>query len=933
MDGEDEEKLIFKTPHTGTRRAGRREPRSMTSSPASSAGSILDRLGAALDRRSEKPPGQGGRASAAEALAETLKMPIAVQGLQASHSPSPPPEPETPPVSARSRDDTRHEENTASRPGARDVSPDKFLPLERQASSDPSPSPTKSKRAQQSKSIHARMLEASQPGSQESMTMTAEHIESTIAGALAVLGQFDQHAHPDNSTSPGNLAAQVSPSGDPLLRSRRRDLLPDLSLSLSPDDNNTLSEITAGVVPVDGHIDGVPALSGEKGTEADGNDAKEDGENDRAHEEEEYNDKTQTVVLDELTMEMLVMAEIPAVQHLVVKGCGRKYMACLLTLKVQHGLGGRLAQDALEFARLHGSNASTVEEARNCSAFHQAMLLGFAECNRKAWENSKRLGKITADCRPAQLRRYTVLPDQFSYEERTLCRDGSVDRERVLELFSEVIDSMYGAATTGTADPVSVTPVHSFLGGGRIETSFVDGSAWSPHAARSSYVAPSADMRKMPWPLSHVNSNYNESESTQSTLDARGWTPASSTGVDADLKIQADTSRAQNPEALPVPPGNEGAAQVKTHARDFDDQLLTPTKSLLEIERAVTSSGSYVLAQEPKPSAVARVCSYMKTFLPCLGPHSQVLDDDILNPQHTVVKRAEPGRRTPSKGPKRKSLFDVKTAGKDVMEENDDAKIIESGIFHSSSAGQSQTDPASHGSPGNVQMSMTASRFAPPLPTMYDNLDSPPAPPLLNTTPALLSGDESCGTNVPPNGHSVPPEAYHIPPHGSGIALETRSGHAHSDVESGFRSTHMQPSSKITQRAASPAPTGRMERYSLQPKYSSPPSIYSTTSQQSIQWNARAAAHGYTNMHLPSHAQSTSPYVRVSQARSPHASPYETNAYPRTPSHYSHHVSPHGHNQWHPQDQYEMHQQRFQNHAHASAYNMHQLPAIQGMDF
>ncbi|MGB1601297.1 MAG: hypothetical protein ACPIOQ_51655, partial [Promethearchaeia archaeon] len=70
--------------------------------------------------------------------------------------------------------------------------------------------------------------------------------------------------------------------------------------------------------------------------------------------------------------------------------------------------------------------------------------------------------------------------------------------------------------------------------------------------------------------------------------------------------------------------------------------MLTPTKSLLEIERAVTSSGSYVLAQEPKPSAVARVCSYMKTFLPCLGPHSQVLDDDILNPQHTVVKRAEP---------------------------------------------------------------------------------------------------------------------------------------------------------------------------------------------------------------------------------------------------------------------------------------------------
>jgi len=45
--------------------------------------------------------------------------------------------------------------------------------------------------------------------------------------------------------------------------------------------------------------------------------------------------------------------------------------------------------------------------------------------------------------------RYTILPEQFTPIDETLLVDASVDRVRVLELYDDVVESMYGAATTG----------------------------------------------------------------------------------------------------------------------------------------------------------------------------------------------------------------------------------------------------------------------------------------------------------------------------------------------------------------------------------------------------------------------------------------------------------------------------------------------------
>ena len=315
--------------------------------------------------------------------------------------------------------------------------------------------------------------------------------------------------------------------------------------------------------------------------------------------------------VDELTMETLVLAENHAVQHVVVAGCGRQYMACLVTLKVEEDWS-RLAPQALNFARSNGSEATTIEEAKMCSAFHVAMLKAFTVCNKTVWATSKKPTMFTiSKSKPPQLRRYTILPEQFTVLEQTLHPDGSVNRARVLELYSDVVESMYGAATTGTSDPICVTPMLP-------ATLVKDGFSV-------------LEDRKVPQPIDfQVNNNYNESESAQSNLDTQAAVNGEHQGV-SDLNNSDGFSPSEKAARFTLP-------------TIHNNQLFCPASPLPQIERA-----PYVLSKEPTPNFAARMCSYFKTFLPCLVTHSQLLDDDVLNPGHTVVKRAEPGRKPSAK--------------------------------------------------------------------------------------------------------------------------------------------------------------------------------------------------------------------------------------------------------------------------------------------
>ncbi|KAJ1495413.1 hypothetical protein T484DRAFT_3551522 [Baffinella frigidus] len=171
--------------------------------------------------------------------------------------------------------------------------------------------------------------------------------------------------------------------------------------------------------------------------------------------------------VDETRMEVLVVSEIEAVQEVVVCGGGRQYLACLLTLKCVPGDAGALAEPALRFARASGSQATTVEEARRCQFFRSALLKGFANCNKLVYESSKRTG---LEEKPSQLRRYAILSEQFSVEGGTLHPDGRVNRPRILDQFTTVVESMYGAVATNKTTPVVSSPTKVLTAAGMRES-------------------------------------------------------------------------------------------------------------------------------------------------------------------------------------------------------------------------------------------------------------------------------------------------------------------------------------------------------------------------------------------------------------------------------------------------------------------------------
>jgi hypothetical protein len=150
----------------------------------------------------------------------------------------------------------------------------------------------------------------------------------------------------------------------------------------------------------------------------------------------------------QVRMEALVQTEISAVKHVVVSGGGKEYLACLLTLVCEDN-GTSLAGPALSFAQSCGSPATTVDQARRCDAFRDALLKGFANCNKLVCESSKRAG---IKGRPAQLRRFTILSQQFSKGDGTLKPTGVVDRKVIIARLGHVIESMYGAVKANAGD-------------------------------------------------------------------------------------------------------------------------------------------------------------------------------------------------------------------------------------------------------------------------------------------------------------------------------------------------------------------------------------------------------------------------------------------------------------------------------------------------
>lgn len=312
--------------------------------------------------------------------------------------------------------------------------------------------------------------------------------------------------------------------------------------------------------------------------------------------------------VEETRMEAFVLSEIEAVEHVVVSGVGRQYLACLLTLHTVRGTT-TLSEPALRFVRAAGSNATTVDEARKCTFFKNALLKGFAGCNKMVYESCKRAGLQE---KPAQLRRYTILSDQWSVEDGTLLVDGKINRREILSRYAQVVESMYGAVMTNTVEAARVSNTHSSIVASAI--SDLGGSLSQPPTLTDPLAAASM-IPTLPGPPHGVPPPPDNTLAPAPSLEVSPQS-VESNGVGG---------------AVLEPPSGQDLFPT------FPDGISIPS-----------GSSAIVKDRAPPPSAMSKCWSSLRALCPCAGPHSQVLDDDILNPGHTVAKRRPaPGTMKP----------------------------------------------------------------------------------------------------------------------------------------------------------------------------------------------------------------------------------------------------------------------------------------------
>lgn len=291
---------------------------------------ILQRLGAALERRPERESLTPGTLEAKKAEAshragpgaagqDATSLPLDIHGLQ-QLSPSPSPVPLTRVIApfnlmpsegwaATPSEQGGDADQTAAAGAAEkqhhrkeEVAQDLFSLWDRHASVDHTPDRSASgsprKPAGAHKSVHAVRAEAWQaegsltPGSLAPQRLSSPPARAHTSPALplgwaaaAVAAERQAPLDP-----PGHPEPPAGGDQSPSRPSRRRDLTP-------PDS-------AARPSPPLLIVDEIPLV------------------------------KTETHEVDEVTMETLVISGNQAVQHVVVAGCGRQYMACLVTLKV-----------------------------------------------------------------------------------------------------------------------------------------------------------------------------------------------------------------------------------------------------------------------------------------------------------------------------------------------------------------------------------------------------------------------------------------------------------------------------------------------------------------------------------------------------------------------------------------------------------------------
>jgi long-chain-fatty-acid--CoA ligase ACSBG len=114
---------------------------------------------------------------------------------------------------------------------------------------------------------------------------------------------------------------------------------------------------------------------------------------------------------------------------IVVLGDDKKYLAALLTLKTD--LNGNLTNEVLDFIKEIGSEAATIIEAINDDKIKFVIQKSIDEVN------------IKAISRAQLIRKWTILPNEFSIDGGELTPTLKIKRKFVSQKYAKIINTMY----------------------------------------------------------------------------------------------------------------------------------------------------------------------------------------------------------------------------------------------------------------------------------------------------------------------------------------------------------------------------------------------------------------------------------------------------------------------------------------------------------
>ncbi len=117
------------------------------------------------------------------------------------------------------------------------------------------------------------------------------------------------------------------------------------------------------------------------------------------------------------------------VSNVIVLGDDRKYLSALITLKTD--TEGNLQKEVLDYLKEVGSTATTILEAINCDKIKFYIQKSIDEVNKKAISRAQ------------LIRKWTILPNEFSIDSGELTPTMKIKRKFVSQKYSKVIEKMY----------------------------------------------------------------------------------------------------------------------------------------------------------------------------------------------------------------------------------------------------------------------------------------------------------------------------------------------------------------------------------------------------------------------------------------------------------------------------------------------------------